>query len=83
MGHRRKKTLCLLNLFRKLFQICFKSFSIHITTMLMYFRIYFVTNMVNLLSTLKRIKLKINILSGLPGIIVSVQCVFVQCIPFE
>ena len=35
----------------------------------------FCKNMVHLLSTLKRIKFKINILSGLPSIIVSVQCI--------
>ena len=36
----------------------------------MYFRIYFVKHIISVLLTLKRIKSKINILSGLPSIIV-------------
>ena len=42
-----------------------KSSSIHLIAMFMYLRIYFCTNFV---STLRRIKFKINILSGLSSL---------------
>ena len=39
------------------------SFGVHLTSMFMYFRIYFVKSMIHLLLTLKCIKFKISILS--------------------
>ena len=54
--------------FRKVILKFLKSFSVHLTAMFMYFWIYFVKTMINFLSSLKCIKFKINILSGLPSI---------------